>query len=504
MSGPRSPDEFRWAFLAGILALILVTPRLGFTRELILVAAPALRTAAPATPDTEAQKPVLDRDTRARRSYVIPAFEVAGFIFLLNQFDRHFIDPKEVYRTNAHTTWKNLNRKHVIDTDPFSTNQFLHPYQGSLYYGFARSAGLNYWESLGYTMAGSFTWENYGETGPGSINDEVASGIGGTFLGEPLFRMASLVLESGGGQPGFWQELGAAMISPPTGFNRLVFGNRFDPVFPSHNPATFLRLRLGESLTSQVSDQGISSTVQRRERTADISLAYGLPGKPDYSYSRPFDYFHFEFTSVSNPDNSFDNIMTRGLLLGKKYELGDAYRGVWGLYGSYDYISPQIFRVSSVATSLGTTAQWWLSRSVALQGTGLAGVGYGAAGTIASKGDRDYHYGVIPQGLLALRLILADIAMLDLTGREYYVSGVGSDNSGGQENITRGNVSLTMRVYGRHAIGLQYVVSHRDAYYSALPDRHQTVGTVSLAYNFLGDTRFGAVEWRTFDADSHQ
>jgi hypothetical protein len=79
---------------------------------------------------------------------------------------------------------------------------------------------------------------------------------------------------------------------------------------------------------------------------------------------------------------------------------------------------------------------------------------------------------------------------------------MGSDNSGGQENIIRGNVSLTMRVYGRHAIGLQYVVSHRDAYYSGLPDRHQTVGTVSLAYNFLGDTRFGAVEWRTFNADS--
>ena len=218
--------------------------------------------------------------------------------------------------------------------------------------------------------------------------------------------------------------------------------------------------------------------------------------------SRPFDYFDFQFTSISNKENSaglFDNILTRGLLVGKNYGAGDAYRGVWGLYGSYDYISPRVFRVSSTAASLGTTAQWWLSRSVALQGTGLAGVGYGAAGTISKVGDRDYHDGIVPQGLIALRLIMGEIAMLDLTGRQYIVSGQGSDNSGGQENIARANVSLTVRVYGRHALGLQYVVSHRDAFDSGLPDRHQTVGTVSLAYNFLSDAHFGAVEWRRLD-----
>jgi len=31
-------------------------------------------------------------------------------------------------------------------------------------------------------------------------------------------------------------------------------------------------------------------------------------------------------------------------------------------------------------------------------------------------------------------------------------------------------------------------------------DRHQSLQTVSLSYNFLGHARFGAVEWRTDDA----
>jgi hypothetical protein len=89
--------------------------------------------------------------------------------------------------------------------------------------------------------------------------------------------------------------------------------------------------------------------------------------------------------------------------------------------------------------------------------------------------------------------------MLDLTGRGYYVSGTGSPETQGWERIARGNASVTVRVHGRHAVGVQYVASQRDAHYPGLRDRHQTVGTVSLAYNFLSDTRFGAVEWR--DAD---
>ena len=225
-------------------------------------------------------------------------------------------------------------------------------------------------------------------------------------------------------------------------------------------------------------------------------MAYGLPGKPGYTYTRPFDYFHFEVMAVSSSDNPIEDVMLRGLLLGDRYEAGDSYRGIWGLYGGYDYISPQIFRVSSTAVSVGTTFQWWLARAVALQGSVLGGVGYGAGGDIAGLGERDYHYGIAPQGLLALRLIFGDRAMLDATGREYYISGLGSTETGGNETIGRLNMGLTVRIYGRHALGVQYLASRRDAHYPDRTDSHQTVGTFSLVYTFLGNTKFGAVEWR--------
>ncbi|MBI5017586.1 MAG: DUF3943 domain-containing protein [Deltaproteobacteria bacterium] len=437
------------------------------------------------------------RERAAGKSYVIPALEIVGFDFLLNRID--YLSDKETYGVTASSIRDNATGTWVADADPFTVNQFFHPYQGSIYFGSARSAGLTYWESLGYTIGGSLLWEIAGETGPPSYNDQITTGFGGTFLGEPLFRMASLLLEGGDGRPGVWRELGAALISPPTGFNRLVFGERFDAVFPSRNPAFFTRLRLGGSLNDRVSEQGVSHSVKRKEATADFHMAYGLPGKPGYRYTRPFDYFDFQFTAVNT--SMFENIMSRGLLYGTDYQVGDAYRGVWGLYGNYDYISPQIFRVSSTGLSLGSTGEWRLSRPVTLQGTLLGGLGYGAAGTIrSSSSERDYHYGATPQGLLALRLLFGNVANLDVTARGYYVSSIAATENRGVERIARGDAALTVRVYGHHGITLKYVASRRDATYHDIDARRQTIGTFSLLYEVMSDKTFGAVGWGADDA----
>lgn len=487
-----------------ISALILMVPAMGMPqdqgpipaeersdRHLIGPVNHADRTEASSR--TSDRSSALNWETREGRSYLIPAGEILAYLFLLNQFDRNFTEPKEVYRTTGTTIHEHLtDSKWVLDNDQFSVNQFLHPYSGSIYFGLARSTGLNFWESSLYSVAGSFLWEIGGEKTDPSINDMIATPIGGTFLGEPLFRMAHLLLESGDGRPGFWRELGAAIISPPTGFNRLVFGNRFDAVYPSYRPATFMRLAGGGTLTS--SSHNVSSNVNEHGAVGEFTLTYGLPGKSGYNYARPFDYFDFHVSAATA--NTLETITTRGLLAGKTYASGDTTRGIWGLFGSYDYISPQVFRVSSTALSMGTVWQSWLSDELALQGTVLGGAGYGAAGSIQRTEERDYHYGTTPQALIALRLIYANRAMLDVTGREYYVSDFLSPERHGQENIIRAESSLTLRVFDRHGVALRYSVSHRDAHYPSVEFRNQTVTSVSLMYVLLGDSGFGAVEWR--------
>lgn len=450
------------------------------------------------TPGTNA----LSRETGAGKSYVIPALEIPAFLFLLNMYDRvayadEKVEGKKIYETNLSTFWKHLTQDNwVVDRDSFSINQFAHPYQGTMHHGFARSAGLNFWESLLYANAGSFLWELGGETTRPSINDQIATGTGGSFFGEALFRMADLMLENNGGKPGLWREIGAAVISPATGFNRLAFGNRFKTIFSSHQPATFWSARLGANLNSDLNDENGQSSINRIEPAADFSLAYGLPGQPGYSYSRPFDYFHFEISGRGSSKNALENVMIRGLLLGRRYAAGNTYRGIWGLYGGYDYISPYMIPVSSTSASLGTTFQWWLSQTSALQGSVLGGIGYAGAGYLIKESHRDYHYGIAPQGLLALRLILADRAMLDFTGRSYYVSDRGGNEKERTEFINRLTMGATVRVHGHHALGLQYIATLRDARHPDPADAHQTAGTVSLFYTWLVDTRFGAVDWR--------
>ena len=492
----RTLGQWEVSLVTGALSFSLLTPHAGLTQEPPTSATlklPDLSRSDPPTGDGAPHR-ILSWETGAGRSYFIPALEIVGFEALLNQFDRHFInDP--AYESNWASIKQNASHKWVIDNDPFSINQFGHPYQGSMYYGFARSSGLNYWEALGYTFAGSALWEIAGETTPPSRNDQIATGIGGTFLGEPLFRMSNLVLESADGTPSIWREIGAAVISPPTGFNRLTFGERFDTIFPSRHPAYYSQLQIGGSYAAHLTDQGVVEPIQHGVGNLTYAMAYGLPGKADYLYTRPFDYFDFEITASTA--NVVESLMSRGLLLGTDYAVGSDYRGVWGLYGSYDYVSPQTFRISSTALSLGTTAQWWLSKQVALQGTLLGGVGYGAAGTIRGQGERDYHYGITPQALVALRMILGERAALDLVGRDYFVSSVASTEQRGSENILRGEAAATVRLVGRHAITVKYIASHREANYPDLGQRHQTLGTVWLFYTLLGNSRFGAVEWRS-------
>lgn len=451
--------------------------------------------------DSEQGKRTAASSPVGNKSYLIPAAEIPGFIFALNGFSRlvfpnQMENGKKVFRTNPSTFWDNVfHGDWDVDEDAFRVNQILHPYQGTIYHGFARSAGLNFWESFGYTFAGSLLWETAGETTPPSINDQVASGIAGSFLGEPLFRMASLLLE-GRSSPGFWRELGAAAISPSTGFNRLVFGERFKTVFPSRNPAVFWQVELGANISAYSHDQGGSDEIRENEAIAGFSMDYGLPGKPGYSFNRPFDYFHFELNTVNSASSPLESIVSRGLLLGKEYEIGNSYRGIWGLYGSYEYLSPQAFRAASTAASLGTTSQWWLSRFLALQGTALAGIGYGAGTDISGDSRTDRHYGSTGQGLLSVRLILDDIASFDAAAREYYIGAFGATHPNGHESIDRLNAGFTVRIRGRHALGIRYLASSREASFPESADRHQRMETLTFVYTFLSDTRFGAVEWR--------
>lgn len=427
------------------------------------------------------------------KSYVIPALEIVAFDTLLNLFDRAYFGGDD-FDVTPSSIRRNLRRSWVTDSDSFSVNQLGHPYQGSMYHGFARASGLNFWEGFAYAFAGSAFWEIAGETTPPSKNDQINTSFGGTFLGESLFRMSNFWLEQGRG-PRFWRELAAAAISPPVGVNRYAFGNRFDGIFPSHNPEYYARFAAGVSATTQ-ERVGTTDEVKRNEALIDFAFDYGLPGKPGYMYRRPFDYFAFQATAASGV--GFESVTTRGLVFGTDYgRQSKRVRGIWGLYGSYDYFAPQIFRLASSAVSVGTTLEWRPSNVIAVQGTALAGLGYATVSTLRGlANERSNHYGVAPQALLAMRVIAGDRASLDLTAREYFVSDVSGGERGGHDNVVRTDASLTWRIHKQHAIAVKYQFSRRDARFSGFGDTTHSRGTIGIFYTLLGRERFGTSDWR--------
>jgi hypothetical protein len=415
------------------------------------------------------------------KSYIVPALEIIGFDFLLNRFNRRFSGSSD-YDVSVGSIRRNLHGPWVVDNDPFKINQFAHPYQGSMYHGAGRASGLGYWESAALTFAGSALWEIAGEKTPPSKNDQVASGIAGSFLGEPLFRMAHLALKSGSSVPPAWREWMAGAISPPVGFNRLAFGSRFEGAFSDHDPAYYGRLHMGYTHVTRhdfISLPGFKSNMAQ----VDFALDYGLPGKPGYTYTRPFDYFNIQ--ALFSSANGVENLTTRGLLFGTDYAAGDNARGIWGLYGTYDYLAPQIFHVSTTSLSLGTTGQWWLSDTIALQGTAMAGLGYAAASTAAGPltDASEYHYGTAPRVSLALRLIGGNSFSVDVSARRVSLGRI-TNRAAGTDDITRVDTSFN------------YLWSHRNAQFSALAGRRQTLGTVGIYYTLLSKQGFGAVDWR--------
>ena len=418
------------------------------------------------------------------KSYLLPAVEIVAFDALLNVFDRLVLGSP--YHTTLKSLRDNLNSRWVVENDPFEINQFGHPYQGSMYHGFARSAGLNFWTSLGYTFAGSALWEVAGETSPPSWNDQIASGIAGSFLGEALFRVANLILETGPSQPGFGRRLVTAATSPSLVTTRRV-SDRFDAIHPSRDAAYYRRIHIGATGTTRT--QGAAAVaLQPNEGVFDVSMEYGLPGKDGYEYARPFDYFSLQATATTG--SGLESVLLRGLLLGRGYQWGSAYRGAWGLYGNYDYIAPQLFRVSSTALALGTTAEWHPSAAFAVQGTALAGAGYAAVGAVTRVDPDDYHYGIAPQAVLASRLIFSDRAAIDISAREYFVSDVAGTS--GHDNIFRMDAALTMRFHQQQAIALRYLLSRRDAFFPGDVHRTQLRGTLGVFYTMLGHDRFGS------------
>lgn len=424
------------------------------------------------------------------RNFLIPAIEVPAFVVGLNLVDRWILD-KDYAQTRGlrpffdhlvHGPWE-------YDADSVWENFVAHPYMGSVMYNFARSSGLSFWWSFGYGFVGSLLWELGGETLPPSINDQVQTPVGGAFLGEILFRAYVMILQSGGDSPGFWRELAAFLLNPSAGFNRLLFGDRYNPLEFDLRPTTFIMVagRSGYHWSRGIGS--VDGMLHNIWWGGEVELDYWME-RPHSSVALPFDIFRARVGLSFDTQGPQDAMLLNGMLLGWKQDAG-AWTGIAGLVGSYEDLNSGVFRGGGSALGFGVIGQLLFGAGSALTGYAalsgpLMAAGNSQRGSPTTVNEEDHHQG--PGGALGAleaRLSLRRRLMIDLIAREFII--LGRNPLPGWEDQTYARLSSFVRIVGPHCVGLTADFAYRASRTPHQPRIYQHVFAFGLSYAWASD-----------------
>ena len=419
----------------------------------------------------------------ADKNYWIPLGEVVFINTAIWSFN--YIQGKSFAQISWDSLKQNFNKGWIIDTDDFWANQMLHPLHGNLTFNAARSMGLNFYESFGYAFLGSLMWEQFYEIQPPSLNDQVNTPFGGSLLGESLFRMSRLILDSGGYAPSAWRQFFAFCLNPVQGLNRLMFRDKYrgELLLPTSWMGEF---RFGSLIAGSTRTEapGSRDTTVGPWASFAADIVYGIPGDPDLSLRNPFDHFTLSASLALTGDITAQpsaSLLIRGLLVGAPVSLGDG--GLWGLFTSYDFIGVQVMRMGGFGLGPGISLRkrWdWFE----LYGTALAEfLPWAGGGSTIPLGVRDYHYGPGGDLVLEFRGHFSDRVIARLAGRQYWITGAYA--RGESEDISYGQAEVTVRLVDMHAVSASLVWAHRQARYPLQPDIWQRGSTVSLYYTVL-------------------
>jgi hypothetical protein len=447
---------------------------------------------AGSTPPTSPSPERTTEPGRWRLRFVVPLVEIAGLGVALNAGGRFWKDDGSFVVTRDSIA-RNLRRRWDIDEDPFEINQIGHPYQGAAVFGLARSSGLSYWQAAAYTFLASAAWEIAGEATRPSVNDQIATGIGGSFLGEALHRSAHLLLDTSGGRPSAARRWILGGIATPLALNRAIFGRRIDDVMPAFEPAYDVRASMGARVRAGAPLDGESSGARRTDAAIDVEMEYGIPGDAAYRYQRPFD--HFTLRASVSTGARLEALAARGLLAGRGYPTRRG-AGAWGIYGAYEYAASASVQAATTAALGGTTFTARLGEAAWLQGTATAGIGYaGVADGVAGVSGviNEPHYGIAPQAGVRARLATSHVS-LDLSTQFWHIGETGSLRTSGRDRLAIAAASMTVALRRRHGVTARYGFVRRDMR-AGSPGRAGVAQehTFGLFYTWIGPQGFGGI-----------
>lgn len=225
----------------------------------------------------------------------------------LNFFDKTILDTSYSV-INLNTMASNLKSAWVWDQDEFIINQFLHQYQGSMYFVGARANGFNYWQSLAINSYGVITWEYLMETEIPAYNDLIITTLQGAFFGE-VFHRSYKALEDKA--PFF-----AFMFSPQDSINKFFTGQRApDLNYGKFDYGVFSGYSFNYSDIQKPYTDNISAFPTVSSIFAGFDVEYN--NKYGHTTNDVFDQFNIRSWFLFNPYYNQINVFADGLLYSK-------------------------------------------------------------------------------------------------------------------------------------------------------------------------------------------
>lgn len=404
---------------------------------------------------------------KGERRFWIAMAEVIGMDVALNLLNQAVKEGDEYavgfdsWKTNFREGWN-------FDDNNFSTNQFAHPYNGSVYFSSARSNGYDYWSSIPFTALGSFIWEYMGERNRPALNDFLNTTIGGIGLGELTFQITNLVLDNRAtGKHRTWLELAGLAINPARGVNRLMSGDwsRVGPNPPDRDPEALSgTLKVGARMVGD--NDGFDNAPVQFAASFDFDKGDPL----EQPYTKPFDTFGLTLQLNGSEKQFIGRVSGAGRLYRTALTPGPDTRHAFVVSQHYDYFNTNAFELGGQSVTGAILSRFPMGEKFALRTTiGPRAVLFGAVNSEFVDGpNRNYDFG---SGLgvdVAAALTRATHRWLQAGYHLQWMHNV--NGLAGTHTLHEFSLEADIPVTAKLGVGGELFFFHRRSSYRAQPD----------------------------------
>ncbi|GAB3934340.1 hypothetical protein GCM10028827_34560 [Mucilaginibacter myungsuensis] len=281
------------------------------------------------------------------------------------------------------------------DNDPFHTNQFAHPYHGSIFYNSFRSSGYNFWQSAGGAAAGSYLWETFAEKQAPAPNDFINTTFGGVVLGEMTHRLSNKIINNHTG--GFKRqaaEVAGFIINPAGGLNRILDGK--------WGKVTSNTLQDDSSKITAEFDVGYRKFNATSQSLFGGSAQSGWYAHAKLLYGTPSEGFRVPFSNivinaeVGKDDSTAINMVTvYGSLTGWQLNNAEEVKQLLVLSANYDYIHTAAFFYGGQSVKANLYSEFKPIKDIQINTTvGMGPILLAAVPAAYLAAGRNYDYGV--------------------------------------------------------------------------------------------------------------